>query len=88
MFTVYAAASGAAAARLGIAVSRRVSATAVGRNRIKRHIRESFRLHQSMLAGLDLFVIAHHAAGRAERHALARSLERHWQTASSRCARS
>lgn len=88
LFTVYAAPNGLAIARLGIAVSRRVSAKAVERNRIKRHIRESFRLNQDMLAGLDLVVIAHSATAGAPNLVLTHSLERHWRTAAARCVRS
>jgi len=42
--------------RLGILVSRRHCAAAVGRNRIKRCIREAFRLEQETLGSLDLLV--------------------------------
>ncbi|HYX66298.1 MAG TPA: ribonuclease P protein component [Burkholderiales bacterium] len=42
--------------RLGILISRRHSARAVERNRIKRCIREAFRLEQHSLGGIDLLV--------------------------------
>lgn len=51
-------------ARLGLAVSRRVSRRAVQRNRIKRQIRQTFRLHQTQLEELDFVVVA--KAGGAE----------------------
>jgi len=41
-------------ARLGLIVPKKIIATAVGRNRVKRLIRESFRLNQTQLAGLDV----------------------------------
>src|SRR5699024_1996593 len=40
-------------ARLGLAVSRKVSPRAVERNRIKRQIRESFRRHRPDLPNVD-----------------------------------
>jgi ribonuclease P protein component len=40
--------------RLGLIVPKKIIATAVGRNRVKRLIRESFRLHQTELVGLDV----------------------------------
>jgi ribonuclease P protein component len=42
--------------RLGILISRRHAASAVQRNRIKRCIREAFRLEQQSLASIDLLV--------------------------------
>jgi len=53
-------------ARLGMAVSRRVSKRAVERNRIRRTIREYFRLTRHVLPPFDLLVIARQsAAGQA-----------------------
>jgi len=43
-------------ARLGMLVSRRHSPRAVERNRIKRCIREAFRLEQGRLGALDVLV--------------------------------
>ncbi|HEX4928692.1 MAG TPA: ribonuclease P protein component [Burkholderiales bacterium] len=42
--------------RLGILISRRHAASAVQRNRIKRCIREAFRLEQQSLGSLDVLV--------------------------------
>lgn len=41
-------------ARLGMIVPKKIIATAVGRNRIKRLLREAFRQRQATLAGLDV----------------------------------
>ena len=51
--------------RLGLAVSRKVDPHAVGRNRIKRVLREATRRLRPQLAGGDYVVVARPAAGRA-----------------------
>jgi ribonuclease P protein component len=66
-------------ARLGMAVSRRVSRRAVVRNRIRRQIRESFRLWRDRLPPMDYVVVARSAASRADRHALREKIEQLWQ---------
>lgn len=50
--------------RLGLAVSRKVDPNAVGRNRIKRVLRETFRHHRAMLADGDYVVVARVGAAR------------------------
>jgi ribonuclease P protein component len=72
-------------ARIGITVSRRVSPRAVTRNRIKRQIRESFRLHQVNFPGLDIVVVARTSAATAANHVLARSLGEHWERLLQQC---
>lgn len=56
LFRVYARPNGAAAARLGIVVSKRVIPQAVARNYCKRLAREVFRAERDALAGVDLVV--------------------------------
>ena len=56
MFRVYAGPNGAAAARLGIVVSKRIIPQAVARNYCKRLAREVFRTEREGLAGVDLVV--------------------------------
>ena len=68
--------------RLGVTVSRRVSAKAVDRNRIKRVVRESFRLHRPHLTELDVVAIAKRPAKNANQHQLRSSLEQHWHNLS------
>ena len=80
-----------AQARIGMAVSRRVDRHAVGRNRIKRVIRESFRhwrarRHTGSVAtgtgrearGMDIVVLARPAAADASNEQLFQSLGRLW----------
>ncbi|MBI3897551.1 MAG: ribonuclease P protein component [Gammaproteobacteria bacterium] len=74
--------------RIGVAVSRRVSTKAVTRNRIKRQIKESFRLHQQVLPRFDIVVVAQTAAAATANVELARSLHSHWQRLIRRCAAS
>jgi len=56
--------AGDAKPRLGLAVSRKVDPHAVGRNRIKRVIRDAFRHCQADLAGGDYVVVARAGAAR------------------------
>lgn len=51
---VLAAPNGLQYARLGMIVPKKIVATAVARNRVKRLLRESFRLHQAEFSGLDV----------------------------------
>jgi ribonuclease P protein component len=66
-------------ARLGMAVSRRVSKRAVDRNRIRRQIRETFRLWRDRLAPMDYVVVVRSAARDADRRVLRDKLEQLWQ---------
>jgi len=73
----YATAAGTTA-RMGMAVSRRVSKRAVERNRIKRQLRESFRRMRASLPPLDLLVIARSDASAADNATLRAELDRLW----------
>lgn len=66
------------AARLGLAVSRRVSKLAVQRNRLKRLVRDSFRRNRAVLAPVDLLVIARSAAVTVPGSELLADLELLW----------
>jgi len=69
-----------APARLGLAVSRKVDPRAVGRNRIKRVLRDAFRHLRAELAPGSYVVVARPAAAKAPpaalREAFARALQR------------
>ncbi len=66
--------------RLGLAVSRKVDPHAVGRNRIKRVLRDAFRRTRGVLGNGAYVVVARPAAARADnaalRDAFARVLQR------------
>ncbi len=72
--------------RLGLAVALRVTRTAVERNRIRRIIRESFRLHQHTLPAVDVVVSARANARGASAQTLRGSLAALWRQVSERCA--
>lgn len=61
-------------ARLGIAISRRVSPKATERNRIKRTVRECFRHQAEGLVPQDIVVLLRSAAGSASSAELADAL--------------
>jgi len=63
-------------ARLGMSVSYRTVGNAVCRNRIRRLIREVFRLNHATLPALDFVVTSRPGARNAEKPALLTSLER------------
>jgi len=78
-FTVLCRANDGGAARLGLAISKKNCRAATGRNRIKRIVRESFRLNQAELAGLDVVVINQPAARNGTNRQIFDSLHGHWQ---------
>lgn len=75
---VLAKGNGLKSARLGLAIAKRHVRRASDRNRIKRVARETFRLNQHKLAGIDFVVMARTAAIQADNESLSRSLLRHW----------
>jgi ribonuclease P protein component len=72
-------------ARLGLAISKKTIPNAADRNRIKRLIRETFRLQQQTLGSLDIVVMARAEARRADRKTLRSSLEKHWEILIKQC---
>ncbi|HLD13838.1 MAG TPA: ribonuclease P protein component [Burkholderiales bacterium] len=74
--------------RLGLTVSKKVSLRAVDRNRIKRQVRESFRVHQADMTGLDVVVMATPQARNAGAPVLQQSLYKHWERIAQQCKKS
>ncbi|MEJ2456215.1 MAG: ribonuclease P protein component [Candidatus Thiodiazotropha sp.] len=85
IFLVLARPNGLSRARLGLAVSKKNTRRAVDRNRIKRVIRESFRIHQHQLAGFDLVVVTRQGIGRTDNAGCFESLRQHWLRVAERC---
>jgi len=85
-FGVTAAANTLGAARLGLAVAVRVAGSGVERNRLRRLIRESFRLHQHALPRMDLIVSARDRARRADGAELRAALGALWNKVIEQCA--
>lgn len=65
--------------RLGLVIGKKSVKLSVERNRLKRQIRESFRLNQETLAGWDIVVIARKGLGDLENAELARQFGKLWK---------
>jgi ribonuclease P protein component len=68
-----------AGARLGMAVSARAAGNAVNRNRIRRLIRESFRMHREELPAVDVLVTARAGCAKAANRDILESLAGSWR---------
>ncbi|MFO6424590.1 ribonuclease P protein component [Motilimonas sp. KMU-193] len=71
--------------RLGLAIPKKHIKLAVGRNRVKRVARESFRIHQHQLPAVDLVVIAKGGCGNLTNEELAKLIGKLWQRIVRRC---
>jgi ribonuclease P protein component len=74
--------------RLGLAISRKHVKTAVGRNLIKRQVRESFRLHQDIIGCFDVVVLGKPGVNRLGRRELRLLLDKYWRELAERCEKS
>ena len=84
-FSVHVVRNGLDHPRVGLTVSRRVSKRAVQRNRIKRQIRESFRLRQAELSSIDFVVTAKVGSAEQVSKMLREELDKLWSRASVKC---
>jgi len=66
-------------ARLGFAVAKKRIPAAVGRNRVRRIARESFRKFRTELGSIDIIIMAQSAAVSASNAELFASVEQHWE---------
>jgi ribonuclease P protein component len=75
-FLVYARPNSLPCGRIGIIAGKRVAPNAVDRNRVKRMVREAFRLSRPLLHGLDIVVQLRRRPGRGARAAVRAELEK------------
>jgi ribonuclease P protein component len=71
--------------RLGVTIPKKKVKLAVNRNRLKRCIRESFRLCAHTLPNVDIIVIGKHGINDLDNKQLYKHLETLWRKMSKRC---
>jgi ribonuclease P protein component len=65
--------------RLGLAIAKKRVKLAVQRNRIKRQIRESFRLNQHKLPNIDLVIMVKSGTDKLDNQQIRQQLEKIWR---------
>jgi ribonuclease P protein component len=83
-FTVLARPNSVEHPRLGLAITKKRIRLAVGRNRVKRIVRESFRQTRPLF-GADYVVLAGRDCHKADNAQLFQSLTHHWQQLNKKC---
>lgn len=66
-------------ARIGLIIGKRYVSSAVARNRIRRIIRDSFRLHQDRLVGWDIVVIARQQCDSLSKEKIRKGIDDLWE---------
>jgi ribonuclease P protein component len=74
--------------RLGLAVAAKMAGSSVERNRIRRVVRESFRLHQHELPAVDVVVSARPRTRGASNAELRAGIEEMWAKVKEQCVSS
>jgi ribonuclease P protein component len=74
--------------RLGLAVASKMAGGSVERNRIRRVVRESFRLHQHELPAVDIVVSARPRSRGAPNRELRANIEELWRKVQEQCGSS
>ena len=65
--------------RLGLVIGKKSVKLSVQRNRLKRLMRDSFRLHQDLLAGWDIVIVARKGLGEIENPELHQHFGKLWK---------
>ena len=65
--------------RLGLVIAKKNIVKAVQRNRVKRVIRESFRLNQDLLQQLDIVILSRPGLGNLDNKVIDKKISRLWQ---------
>jgi ribonuclease P protein component len=87
-FTLLARANTEGVPRLGLAISKKCARKAVQRNRIKRLVRETFRMQQKELPAIDIVVLCRPEAVQQDSKELAQGLEKLWHRLQKQCVNS
>lgn len=65
--------------RLGLVIAKKNVSRAVDRNRVKRILRESFRLNQGLLPAVDIVILARSGVGSLDKDAIRIKIDKLWQ---------
>ena len=77
-FTLLARENKLAHPRLGLAISKKCAKRAVDRNRIKRIIRESFRINQHKLPCVDIIAMCKTSAVKLDKQEVRKQIDQQW----------
>ena len=88
LFAILGRRNGLGTPRLGLAISVKTAGNAVNRNRIKRAVRETFRIIQNDLSGVDMVVMARRGITTRTGAEMRASLEKLFRSVDKKCVRS